>query len=136
VWLWLVTQTQWQPLSKDTDQVEVSFHFAPLQNQFTIAQPPAQEPGQTAQFPAASAPPAAGVGFGQHPFVQLFEAGPPVAAAPEGAVETALMMAGPRPGEGGGSRRTTRGRGATDPGSSITTRSRCSTSAATPTRWA
>jgi hypothetical protein len=100
VWLWLVAQTQWQPLSKDTDQVEVSFHFAPLQNQFAIAPAAAQEPGQTGQLPAASAPPAAVAGFGQHPFVQLFEAGPLVAAAQEGAVETAMMMAGAPAGRG------------------------------------
>ena len=34
--------------AQDTDQVEVSFHFAPLQNQFAIAPAAAQEPGQAA----------------------------------------------------------------------------------------
>ncbi len=34
--VWLVSQTQWKPISSDQDQVDVSFHFAPLQNQFQI----------------------------------------------------------------------------------------------------
>ena len=40
VWMWLVARTSWQPLTQDRDKVEVSFHFAPLQNQFAIAKPP------------------------------------------------------------------------------------------------
>jgi hypothetical protein len=94
VWLWLVAQTQWQPQTSDTDQVEVSFHFAPLQNQFAIAPPAAQQPGQTAPPPEQTAAPAAVLGFREHPFVQLFEAGPVATAAQEGVVETAMMMAG------------------------------------------
>lgn len=38
IWLWLVSQIKWEPANEETDQVAVSFHFAPLQNQF---QPPA-----------------------------------------------------------------------------------------------
>ena len=33
VWLWLIAQTQWQPVAPDKDKVDVSFHFAPLANQ-------------------------------------------------------------------------------------------------------
>jgi hypothetical protein len=33
-WLLLVCQIQWQPKTPDRDAVEVSFHFAPLTNQF------------------------------------------------------------------------------------------------------
>lgn len=39
VWMWLVAEISWQPLTQDRDKVEVSFHFAPLQNQFAIAKP-------------------------------------------------------------------------------------------------
>jgi hypothetical protein len=37
VWLWLVAQTKWEPQASGTDKVEVSFHFAPLQNPIEIA---------------------------------------------------------------------------------------------------
>lgn len=33
IWLWLVCKTQWEPGAAGKDQVEVSFHFAPLQSQ-------------------------------------------------------------------------------------------------------
>lgn len=38
VWIWLVCQIVWQPATKENDKVEVSFHFAPLQNQFQVQQ--------------------------------------------------------------------------------------------------
>ena len=41
VWMWLVSQAQWQPGTEGNDRVAVSFHFAPLQNQFQILQGPA-----------------------------------------------------------------------------------------------
>ncbi len=50
IWLWLVCETAWQPVSADTDTVDVSFHFAPLQNQFQVAP------------------------LSNHPFVRLFSA--------------------------------------------------------------
>ena len=37
IWAWLVSQTVWIPDVQDKDKVEVSFHFAPLQNQFQIS---------------------------------------------------------------------------------------------------
>ena len=37
VWLWLISQTQWEPLAPNKDKVEVSFHFAPLANPIDIA---------------------------------------------------------------------------------------------------
>lgn len=36
IWMWLVCQVQWQPQTESPDRVQVSFHFAPLQNQFQI----------------------------------------------------------------------------------------------------
>ncbi len=39
VWMWLVARTSWQPLTPDRDKVEMSFHFAPLQNQFALPKP-------------------------------------------------------------------------------------------------
>ena len=32
IWQWLICQVQWKPGAEDFDKVEVSFHFAPLQN--------------------------------------------------------------------------------------------------------
>ncbi|MHB8628174.1 MAG: hypothetical protein ACYDEO_18455 [Aggregatilineales bacterium] len=71
IWLWLVSQTRWQPLTAESDQVDVSFHFAPLQNQFQLA----------ATSPTASIAPAIAVqsDLSQHPFVQLFDVQTPVA---------------------------------------------------------
>ncbi len=37
IWAWLVSQTIWNPDNEENDKVEVSFHFAPLQNQFQIS---------------------------------------------------------------------------------------------------
>lgn len=34
--MWLVSQVKWRPEARRGDEVEVSFHFAPLQNQFGI----------------------------------------------------------------------------------------------------
>lgn len=93
IWLWLVSQTQWEPLApgKDADKVDVSFHFAPLQNQFDIA--PAVAAAQPAEgavrAPVTMATPAAVADFRQHPFVQLFGSGVPVAAAPATAAPAA-----------------------------------------------
>ncbi|HEY5954893.1 MAG TPA: hypothetical protein VIV60_00020, partial [Polyangiaceae bacterium] len=39
VWVWLVARSSWQPITQDRDKVEISFHFAPLQNQFAIPKP-------------------------------------------------------------------------------------------------
>ncbi|VAX33464.1 hypothetical protein MNBD_NITROSPIRAE01-1, partial [hydrothermal vent metagenome] len=39
IWQWLVSLIQWQPVAEAPDQVTVSFHFAPLQNQFQIPAP-------------------------------------------------------------------------------------------------
>ncbi len=36
IWQWLVSLIQWQPVPEEVDKVAVSFHFAPLQNQFQI----------------------------------------------------------------------------------------------------
>lgn len=55
VWLWLVARTSWQPITQDRDKVELSFHFAPLQNQFAIPKPAMDVAGQS----AAPAPAAA-----------------------------------------------------------------------------
>lgn len=49
VWLWLVCQVKWQPAAEETDQVEVSFHFAPLQNQFQLLQATAANSSTTNQ---------------------------------------------------------------------------------------
>lgn len=51
IWLWLVARTSWQPLKQDRNKVEVSFHFAPLQNQFALPKPLAD----VATTPAAQA---------------------------------------------------------------------------------
>jgi hypothetical protein len=91
VWVWLVAQTQWQPQAKDIDQVEVSFHFAPLQSQSEIAPAAVQKAGEAAP-PVKSVVPAAVAGFRQHPFVQLFEAGPSLASAQGSAVEPNMML--------------------------------------------
>ncbi|MBI1766066.1 MAG: hypothetical protein HYR56_32070 [Acidobacteria bacterium] len=40
IWQWLVSQIKWEPASEEIDQVAVSFHFAPLQNQFQPPAPP------------------------------------------------------------------------------------------------
>jgi hypothetical protein len=58
VWLWLVAQTSWQPMTQDRDKVEMSFHFAPLQSQFAIpkpAPPTDTDPVQTSVAPFATA---------------------------------------------------------------------------------
>lgn len=35
-WAWLVCRVSWQPTTEPEDKVTVSFHFAPLQNQFQL----------------------------------------------------------------------------------------------------
>ena len=45
IWLWLVSQVKWKAAQPDNDSVEVSFHFAPLQNQFQLMQDPVSEAG-------------------------------------------------------------------------------------------
>lgn len=37
IWLWLVCQIKWQHATEEYDGVEISFHFAPLQNQFQLS---------------------------------------------------------------------------------------------------
>ena len=51
VWVWLVAQTNWQPATQDRDKVEMSFHFAPLQNQFAIPKPAIDAAAQTSVVP-------------------------------------------------------------------------------------
>lgn len=72
IWLCLVSQTKWQPRTPDLDEVDESFHFAPLQNQFQLA---ATSPAEsiTPMFSTQS-------DLSQHPFVQLFDAQPAAAA--------------------------------------------------------
>jgi hypothetical protein len=33
IWLWLICRVRWEPANEEFDEVEVSFHFAPLQGQ-------------------------------------------------------------------------------------------------------
>jgi hypothetical protein len=97
VWLWLVAQTKWEPQASGTDKVEVSFHFAPLQNPIEIA-PTAPQKADKAAPPVKAMAPAAVTGFGQHPFVKLFEPGPSLAAAQGRAVAPDMMLeAAPAP---------------------------------------
>ena len=103
VWLWLVTQTQWQALAPDRDKVDVSFHFAPLQDQFAIA-PTAQPARDAAQpiLPFAAPLAVSSSGLRQHPFVQLFSPAFSNVAAPrtEAATPPALLAmahVGPKP---------------------------------------
>ncbi|MEO8399926.1 MAG: hypothetical protein ABI550_08960, partial [Ignavibacteriaceae bacterium] len=44
IWLWLVCQTKWEPKTEEKDKVEVSFHFAPLENQFQVIYSAAAQP--------------------------------------------------------------------------------------------
>ena len=139
VWLWLVSQTQWQPLAteKDTDKVEVSFHFAPLQNQFAIPPASAQPPAGAAQPAAKPAAPAAVAGFREHPFVQLFEPGVTVAAMRwhQGPCRAHHDDAGIRRVEKAPAAGLSGESGTIISRSSRTRRLRCSTSAAMRTRW-
>jgi len=68
IWLWLVCETQWGPGAADKDPVQVSFHFAPLQNQFQVF------PEATSQ-PAAQRAPSSPVqaNLQSQPFVKLFQ---------------------------------------------------------------
>lgn len=50
IWLWLVCLIRWEPDVAENDEVEVSFHFAPLQNQFQL--PPPSATGQPLNFSA------------------------------------------------------------------------------------
>ena len=74
VWLWLVAQTAWKPATPATDAVEVSFHFAPLQNQFDFAQSVAADT-RTASAPYSQAAPmvASGTVLRPQPFVEFFD---------------------------------------------------------------
>jgi hypothetical protein len=48
IWMWLVCGVRWQPGTAGNDKVDVSFHFAPLQNQFQFLQAsatPTTQPG-------------------------------------------------------------------------------------------
>ena len=106
VWLWLISQTQWQPLAPNKDKVDVSFHFAPLADQFGVAPATtiAQPVGGTVQPRVApTAPPAAStLGLRQHPFVQLFSPALANAATPRTDAMTtpgllAMAIVGPEP---------------------------------------
>jgi hypothetical protein len=68
IWLWLVCEVQWGPGAEDKDQVDVSFHFAPLQGQFQVFPQAASQP--SAQ-PALSSP--AQLNLQNQPFVRLFQ---------------------------------------------------------------
>ena len=48
IWMWLVGEVRWQPGVGGNDVVKVSFYFAPLQNQFQIAQTPPASSTQAA----------------------------------------------------------------------------------------
>ena len=75
VWLWLVAQTAWRPATPTTDAVDVSFHFAPLQDQFDIAES-VQTPAMSANSALAyQAPPmvASGTALRRQPFVEFFD---------------------------------------------------------------
>ena len=50
IWLWLVSLIRWEPDVGENDEVVVSFHFAPLQNQFQL--PPASVTNQNLNFSA------------------------------------------------------------------------------------
>src|SRR5262249_28849185 len=50
IWQWLVCLIRWEPDVAENDKVEVSFHFAPLQNQFQLPTPSAT--GQPLNFTA------------------------------------------------------------------------------------
>ena len=69
IWLWLVCQIAWQPASPDTDTVDVSFHFAPLENQFQVSTP-AGGPVQPVTQPTRA--PFIRTDLSNHPFVRLF----------------------------------------------------------------
>jgi hypothetical protein len=58
VWMLLVCMVRWQPDTPDRDQVEVSFHFAPLPNQLQVTFAASAAPSTTAPHPigAAGAP--------------------------------------------------------------------------------
>ena len=100
IWLWLVCQTKWQAASPDSDKVDVSFHFAPLQNQFQVA-PEAAAGGGAPPGPAPG--PGVQPDLAAHPFVKLFsdegltaaakEAGPAVPLGGAAAGEMKAMMA-------------------------------------------
>jgi hypothetical protein len=56
IWMWLVCQLVWQPGAAEDDKVEVSFHFAPLQNQFQVQQTAAASNTPSANTDAAAQP--------------------------------------------------------------------------------
>ncbi|MCM3872800.1 MAG: hypothetical protein ND895_19135 [Pyrinomonadaceae bacterium] len=76
IWMWLTCQVIWQPtnlpVDDPDDKVEVSFHFAPLQNQF-------QSPTTTAAS-TSSGTGAATASLVVHPLVSLFSLQTAVAA--------------------------------------------------------
>ncbi len=82
IWLWLVCEILWQPLSADMDTVDVSFHFAPLQNQFQAA---SQAAGPVQPVTPPTPAPIVQTDFSNHPFVRLFSAQAAGAAAATGA---------------------------------------------------
>ena len=60
IWLWLISQTNWTETASGNDRVTVSFHFAPIQNQFqTLLETPNPNPTQPApaNTPAPDNPP-------------------------------------------------------------------------------
>ena len=60
IWLWLVSQIRWEFQSPDTADVDVSFHFAPLQDQTGARSALAEQPfSRLLTTPAATAPPEA-----------------------------------------------------------------------------
>jgi hypothetical protein len=65
VWLWLVCRVKWEPGGEEKDIVNVSFHFAPLKNQFQIEEVSTAPGGETA-------PVAVDTNLANQPFVKLF----------------------------------------------------------------
>jgi hypothetical protein len=48
IWMWLVCEVRWQPDTESDDQVNVSFYFAPLQNQLQLLQDSTSDAPQAA----------------------------------------------------------------------------------------
>jgi len=111
VWLWLVARTSWQPDGQGSSKVDVSFHFAPLDDPLTASpgvvntQP---ENGTPAVAPISVVAASPLMPLAAHPFVQLFDANgaaPQVSATAAEAssplssaqVQTVMMATPPAP---------------------------------------
>jgi hypothetical protein len=95
VWVWLIAQIGWQPQEGSGDQVDVSFHFAPLTTAPQAAAIAAPGVANATQPPGTAAPLAAvPTALAAHPFMRLFAA----AAAPPAPASamTPMMFVAPR----------------------------------------